>query len=191
MDSTYMTNPVIFLIDTLVSLYILAIMLRFLLQWVNAEFYNPISQFLVRITHPPIKFLRRYIPSVGKIDSSSIVLALALQMIANYIILVLKGFSISFGALTLLSFSHLLSMLINILIFAVFARAILSWINPGTFNAATSILYSLTEPLMVLCRKMIPELGGLDLSPLLAIIGLQLAKMIILPPMQELITMIG
>ncbi len=191
MDSTYMTNPVIFLIDTLVSLYILAIMLRFLLQWVNAEFYNPISQFLVRITHPPIKFLRRYIPSVGKIDSSSIVLALALQMIANYIILLLKGFSIGFGALTLLSFSHLLSMLINILIFAVFARAILSWINPGTFNAATSILYSLTEPLMVLCRKMIPELGGLDLSPLLAIIALQLAKMIILPPMQELITMIG
>ena len=191
MDTTYMTNPVIFLIDTLVSLYILAIMLRFLLQWVNAEFYNPISQFLVKITHPPIKFLRRYVPSVGKIDTSSIVLALALQMIANYIILILKGFSISLGALALLSFSHLLSMLINILIFAVFARAIMSWLNPGTFDAATSILCSLTDPLLVLCRRLIPELGGLDLSPLLAIIALQLAKMIILPPMQELIALIG
>ena len=191
MDSTYMTNPVIFLIDTLVSLYILAIMLRFLLQWTNAEFYNPISQYLVKITHPPIKFLRRYVPSVGKIDTSSIVLALALQMTANYIILILKGFSVGLGALVLLSFSHLLSMLINILIFAVFARAIMSWLNPGTFDAATSILYSLTEPVLTLCRKLIPELGGLDLSPLLAIIALQLAKMIILPPMQELIALIG
>ena len=83
MDSTYMTNPLIFLIDTLVSLYILAIMLRFLLQWANADFYNPISQFLVKITHPPIKLLRRYIPSVGKIDTASLVLALVLQMLSD------------------------------------------------------------------------------------------------------------
>ena len=191
MNSSYMTDPIIFLIDTLLSLYILAVLLRFLLQWSSAEFYNPISQFLVKITHPPLKILRRIIPSIGKIDTSSIVLAMLLQVLITYIILVLKGVSISFGALTVLSFTQLLSLIINVFIFSVFARAILSWINPGSYNAASSILYSLTEPLLTLSRKLIPDLGGIDLSPLIALLALQLVKMLLLPPLQQLTTLIG
>ena len=191
MNSSYMTDPIIFLIDTLLSLYILAVLLRFLLQWSSAEFYNPISQFLVKITHPPLKILRRIIPSIGKIDTSSIVLAMLLQVLTTYIILVLKGVSISFGALTVLSFTQLLSLIINIFIFSVFARAILSWINPGSYNAASSILYSLTEPLLTLSRKLIPDLGGIDLSPLIALLALQLVKMLLIPPLQQLTSLIG
>ena len=191
MGTNYMTDPIIFLIDTLFSLYILAVFLRFLLQWCNAEFYNPISQFLVKITHPPLKILRRFIPPIGKIDTSSIVLLFALQILADFSILILKGVSISFAALAILSVSQLLSLLINIFIFSVFARAILSWLSPGSFNAASSVLYSLTEPLLNLCRKLIPDLGGMDLSPLVALIGLQLAKMLLLPPLQQLTVLIG
>jgi YggT family protein len=191
MDSTYMTNPAIFIIDTLFSLYILAVMLRFLLQWTGAEFYNPISQFLVKATHPPLRILRRFVPSIGKIDTSSLVLVLALQMLADFFILMLKGVSIGIGALAILSITQLVSLLINIFIFAVFARALLSWLNPGTFNAASSILYSLTEPLLNICRRFIPDLGGIDLSPLAALLLLQLAKMLILPPLQELASLIG
>ncbi|WP_036252574.1 YggT family protein [Methylobacter sp. BBA5.1] len=191
MDSTYMTNPVIFIIDTLFSLYILAVMLRFLLQWCGAEFYNPISQFLVKVTHPPLRILRRFVPPVGKIDTSSLVLVLALQMLADFSILMLKGVSIGIGALAILSITQLVSLLINIFIFAVFARALLSWLNPGTFNAASSILYSLTEPLLDICRRFIPDLGGIDLSPLAALLLLQLAKMLILPPLQQLAGLIG
>jgi YggT family protein len=191
MDSTYVTNPAIFIIDTLFSLYILAVMLRFLLQWCGAEFYNPISQFLVKATHPPLRILRRFVPPIGKIDTSSLVLVLALQMLADFSILMLKGVSIGIGALTILSITQLVSLLINIFIFAVFARALLSWLNPGTFNAASSILYSLTEPLLNVCRRFIPDLGGIDLSPLVALLLLQLAKMLILPPLQELASLIG
>lgn len=191
MDSTYMTNPVIFIIDTLFSLYILAVMLRFLLQWCGAEFYNPISQFLVKVTHPPLRILRRFVPPVGKIDTSSLVLVLALQMLADFSILMLKGVSIGIGALAILSITQLVSLLINIFIFAVFARALLSWLNPGTFNAASSILYSLTEPLLDICRRFIPDLGGIDLSPLAALLLLQLAKMLILPPLHQLAGLIG
>ncbi|MBF6648357.1 MULTISPECIES: YggT family protein [unclassified Methylobacter] len=191
MDSTYVTNPAIFIIDTLFSLYILAVMLRFLLQWCGAEFYNPISQFLVKATHPPLRILRRFVPPIGKIDTSSLVLVLALQMLADFSILMLKGVSIGIGALTILSMTQLVSLLINIFIFAVFARALLSWLNPGTFNAAASILYSLTEPLLNVCRRFIPDLGGIDLSPLVALLLLQLAKMLILPPLQELASLIG
>jgi YggT family protein len=191
MDTTYVTNPAIFIIDTLFSLYILGVMLRFLLQWCGAEFYNPISQFLVKATHPPLRILRRFVPPMGKIDTSSLVLVLALQMLADFSILMLKGVSIGIGALTILSITQLVSLLINIFIFAVFARALLSWLNPGTFNAASSILYSLTEPLLNVCRRFIPDLGGIDLSPLVALLLLQLAKMLILPPLQELASLIG
>lgn len=191
MDSSYMTDPVIFIIDTLFSLYILAVMLRFLLQWAGAEFYNPISQFLVKATHPPLRILRRFVPPVGKIDTSSLVLVLALQMLADFSILMLKGVSIGIGALTILALTQLVSLLINVFIFAVFARALLSWLTPGTFNAASSILYSLTEPLLNVCRRFLPDLGGIDLSPLAALLLLQLAKMLILPPLHQLASLIG
>ena len=191
MGSTYMTDPIIFLIDTLFSLYILAILLRFLLQWCGADFYNPISQFLVKVTHPPLKILRRFVPSIGKIDTSSLILVLTLQMLADFSILMLKGFTINIGALTVLSLTQLVSLLLNVFVFAVFARAILSWFNPGAFNAAASILATLTEPLLDICRKVIPDLGGIDLSPLAALLLLQLAKMVLLPPLHELACLIA
>ncbi len=192
MGSSYMTDPIVFLIDTLFSLYILAVLLRFLLQWCGGDFYNPISQFLVKITHPPLKILRRFVPSIGKIDTSSLVLMLSLQMLADAsILLLLNGSMINIGALAITAITQLISLLINVLVFAVFARALLSWMNPGTFNAAASILATLTEPLLDVCRRMIPGLGGIDLSPLAALLLLQLAKMVILPPLHELAGLIG
>lgn len=191
MGSTYFSDPIIFLLDTGFSFYILAVVLRFLLQLVGGDFYNPISQFLVKITHPPLRLLRRYIPVAGKVDTSSIVLVIALQMFSDAIILALKGSSFSFATLTLLSVSQLISLVINMFVFAIFARALLSWLAPGTFNATSNLLYSITEPLLVSCRRMIPDIGGIDLSPLIALIGLQLARMLIIPPLQSLITLVG
>ena len=187
MNSNYLTDPIILVIDSVASLYILAVMLRFLLQWQGAAFYNPISQFLVKVTHPPLRLLRRFIPPFGKIDTSSLILMLALQIIVNFTILFLQNVIINIAALTILSLSDLFSLLINIFVFAVFARALLSWITPGAYGgAAASILTSLTEPLLALCRKFIPDFGGIDLSPLAVLLFLQLAKMVILPPLQEL-----
>jgi YggT family protein len=191
MGATYMTDPIIFLIDTLCSLYIMAVLLRFLLQWCGADFYNPISQFLVKITHPPLRIMRRFVPSIGKIDSSSLVLMLSLQMATDFSILLLKGVNINIGALAILSMTQLISLLLNVLVFSVFARAVLSWVNPGAFYAAASIVEALSNPILNLCRKMIPNLGGIDLSPLAALLLLQMAKMVVLPPLHELSSMIG
>ncbi len=191
MNSSYWTDPVIFLLDTVFSLYILAVMLRFLLQWTRADFYNPISQFIVKITHPPLQFLRRYVPAMGKIDTSSIILALLLQITSYVLIVAIKGVLISIPALIILSFNDLVSLLLNIFVFAVFARAILSWFDPGSYNPASSLLQSLTEPLLALCRKLTPDLGGIDLSPLIALVVLQLAKMMLLPPLNQLAMLVG
>ncbi|MGR8930866.1 MAG: YggT family protein [Gammaproteobacteria bacterium] len=191
MGSNYLANPVVFLIDTLFSLYILAIMLRFLLQWAQADFYNPVSQFLVKITHPPLRIMRRFIPAVGRIDSSSLVLALVLQIVANFAILAIKGLTIGLAALMLLSFTDLLKMVMDIFIYSIFAAALLSWIAPGSYGGASSLLYTLTEPVLNVCRRLIPYIGGIDLSPLVALVLLQLAKMMILPPLHELTALLS
>lgn len=191
MNASYFTNPVIFIIDSVLSLYILAILLRFLLQWCRADFYNPVSQFIIKITHPPLKLLRRYIPPMGKIDTSCLVFALGLQMLADFSIFLLKGMTISIGALSLLAMSELISMLFDILIYSILARAILSWINPAGFDSVSSVLISITEPMLDTCRKFVPDFGGVDASPLAALILLQLAKMVILPPIQQLASLIS
>lgn len=191
MGSSYLTDPIILVVDSLSSLYILAVLLRFLLQWCGTSFYHPMAQLLLKITHPPLRILRRYVPPIGRIDTSSLVLVLALQMLANFIILILKGVTVNVGALTILSITDLVALLINIFIFAIFARALLSWINPGAYDSASSILASLTEPLLVMARKIIPGVGGIDLSPLAVLLLLQLAKMLILPPLQQLASLLG
>lgn len=191
MNSAYMTDPVVFLINTLFTLYISAVLLRFLLQYVGADFYNPISQFLIKITHPPLKVLRRFVPAIKKLDTASLLLAFILQVLAFLLISLLKGISIGIATLAMLSFAELVELFINIFVFSVFVRALLSWINPGNFDAATSILVSITEPLLNICRKFIPDMGGIDLSPLLVLLFLQLAKMILLPPLHGLASLVS
>jgi YggT family protein len=186
MGPSYVTAPLVFLIDTVFSLYILAVVLRFLLQWNRADFYNPISQFLVRITHPPLKLLRRIVPAVGKIDTSSLILALGLQMLANLAILLISGAIPNFAGLILISFADVLKIVLDIFVYAIFVNALLSWIAPNNYNAASSLLYTLTEPVLRICRRMIPDIGGIDLSPLIALVLLQLTKMMVLPPLHEL-----
>jgi YggT family protein len=191
MGSSYLTDPLVLIIEALSSLYILAVLMRFLLQWSGADFYNPISQFLVKATQPPLRLLRRYIPPIGKIDTSSLILMLALQMLANFLIGLLQGATLGIGALTVIAIMELVNLLFNVFIFSIIARALLSWLNPGRFDAASSILYSLTEPLLNIFRRIIPDLGGIDLSPLAALLFLQVARMIILPPLNELAALIA
>jgi YggT family protein len=191
MGSSYLTDPLVLVIEALSSLYILAVLMRFLLQWCGADFYNPISQFLVKATQPPLRLMRRYIPSIGKIDTSSLILMLALQMLANFLIGLLQGATLGIGALTVIAIMELINLLFNVFIFSIIARAILSWVNPGRFDAASSILYSLTEPLLNIFRRIIPDLGGIDLSPLAALLFLQVARMIILPPLNQLAALIA
>ncbi|CAI8958101.1 YggT family protein [Methylocaldum szegediense] len=191
MSPDFLVNPAIFLIDTLFSLYIFALLLRFLFQWMNADYYNPISQFLIKITHPPLRVLRRFIPAIGRVDTASLVLMLGLQMLGGYLIFLLQDTSLTFSALAVWAFAQLLDLLFNIFFFAIIIRAVLSWVSPRTYNPAISLLYSLTEPLLRFGRRLLPPIGGIDLSPLIPLIGIQLAKMLVLPPLQQLTTLLN
>ncbi len=186
MGSSYLTNPIQFLIQTLFGLYILAIMLRFLLQWVRADFYNPISQFLVKITNPPLRPLRRVIPGLGGIDLAAVLLMLALQVVAILLIQAVAGVLPSLGFTIVASIAELVDLGFNVFLFAIFIQVIISWINPGAHNPATGLLYSLTEPVLRPARRMIPAMGGLDLSPMAVIIAIYLLKMLLIPPIEHI-----
>jgi YggT family protein len=179
--NNYLANPLEFLITTLFSLYILAVMLRFLLGLVRADFYNPVSQFLVRITNPPLVPLRKVIPTIGKFDSAAVVLMLVLQLLSVFIVVALHGVSISFVSILAFTVGELILLLLNVFLFAIIVQVVMSWISPGTYSPVTAVLYSLTNPVLEPFRRLIPPLSGIDLSPLFALIALQVARMLIMP----------
>jgi YggT family protein len=161
----------VYLVQTLLSLYLVTMLLRFLLQLVRADFYNPISQFIVKVTNPLVIPLRRVIPGLGGIDVSSLLLALLLQLAAIVALLLINGLSPP-GILLLLAWSVLgvLGLLVNIYFFALLAMIILSWVAAGSRHPAIYLLYQITEPVMAPFRKVLPPMGGLDLSPILVFV---------------------
>lgn len=161
----------VYLVQTLLSLYLVTMLLRFLLQLVRADFYNPISQFIVKVTNPLVIPLRRLIPGLGGIDVSSLLLALLLQIAAIVALLLINGLSPP-GIFLLLAWSVLgvLGLLVNIYFFALLGMIILSWVAAGSRHPAIYLLYQITEPVMAPFRKVLPPMGGLDLSPILVFV---------------------
>lgn len=180
----YFTDAGIFLVETLFGLYILAVLLRFLLQIARADFYNPLAQFLVAITNPPLKPLRRIIPGLFGLDLASVVLLLALEALHFTLLALLLGQPPRAGAIALNGVADLLQLTLNVYLFAILIRVILSWISPYP-NAASRVLTTLTEPLLRPARRLIPPVGGVDLSPMAVMIGLVLVNMLVLRPLLQ------
>lgn len=173
-------NPFIFLLDTLFNIYIALVLLRFLLQQVGADFYNPISQFIVKATNKPVLIARRVIPSYRGIDLGCLTLAVLLIFIKLSVLLSLNGIPLSLGGLLIYSLHDLIELVFDIFIFAIFIQAILSWINPDPYNPVSAVLTSLTRPILRPIRKRLPVMSGLDLSTIVALIGLMFIKRAVL-----------
>lgn len=168
------------LVHTFFQLFLLALMLRLILQLARADFYNPISQFVVKVTAPLLTPLRRIIPGVGGIDIATIVLILLTQMIATAILVVIQGYSIP-NPLFLLLWGAIgaIGLLINIYFFAILAAIIVSWIAPGSYHPLILLLHQITEPVMKPFRNLIPPLGGLDLSPIFVFLAINVLQIIL------------
>lgn len=186
MDSSYFTNPLVFLVQVIFGLYALVVMLRFLLQIVRADFYNPLSQFIVKVTSPVLNPLRKVVPSVGGKDTASLVLAwlvLTIELMLTFLIL---GQGPQPLMSLLMAVPKLLELVINIFLFSILIQVIISWVSPGNYNPAIGVIHSLTEPLLGPARRVIPPIGGIDLSPMAVMIGLYLLQMLLIPPVQSL-----
>ena len=182
----YLSNAGVFLIKTLFGIYEIIILLRFLMQMVRADFYNPISQFVVKATSLPLKPLRRLIPGAAGMDMASLVLLLVVIIIELLLLSLVSTLPMpsAFG-LAALALVELLKLTINVFLFSVIILAILSWVSPGGYNPVANLLFQITAPLMRPARRMLPPMGGLDLSPMLVIIALYLLILLLVDPLQN------
>ncbi|MDH5446279.1 MAG: YggT family protein [Gammaproteobacteria bacterium] len=187
MGGNYVNNAGVFLIQTLVGLYALTFMLRFLLQLVRADFYNPFSQFLVKVTNPVVKPLRKIIPGIAGIDWASVVAVYLLMLLEFVLIGLLPRLSIPTPqGLLLLALAESLSLLLNVFLFSIIIQAVISWINPGSYNPVVGVLHQLTAPVLAPFRRLIPPISGLDLSPMAAIIVLYLINLLFIHPITDI-----
>lgn len=186
MSGSYLTDPVVFLIRTLFGLYIAVVLIRFLLQWARADFYNPISQFIVRVTSPVLRPLRQVIPGYRGLDLASLVLAWVLMAVQLGLIGGLLGLEGSLLGALVWAIPALLELMIDIMLFAVLVRVILSWISPDPYNPAVALLGRLTDPILQPAQRLVPPIGGIDLSPMVVMIGLVLLQMLLVPPLEGL-----
>jgi YggT family protein len=187
MGAGYLAQPAIFLVKVLFGLYATLVVLRFLLQLTRADFYNPLSQFIVKATKPLLNPLRRVIPGVSGIDVASLVLAWFVLTLEQLAILALAGAGFQLAGAALLAIPELISLIINVFLFAILIQVIISWINPGGYNPAIGLIHGLTEPLLAPVRRRMPNMGGLDLSPMVVMLGLVVLEMLLIPPIKELI----
>ncbi|MDE1515959.1 MULTISPECIES: YggT family protein [Vibrio] len=173
-------NSMSFLINTLFDLYIMVVILRIWLQAARADFYNPFSQFIVKVTQPVVGPLRRMIPSLGSIDLATVLFAYLLCVL-KYVALVLiassgaVSFSADFLYLGLLS---LIKAAGGLLFWVLLIRAILSWVSQGR-SPIEYVFHQLTEPMLAPIRRILPAMGGFDFSVLVLFIALQFANFLI------------
>jgi YggT family protein len=182
----YVSNAGLFLVDLVLGLYVIAVLLRLLLQLVRADFYNPISQAIVTVTNPPLRFLRRWIPPARQIDSASVVLLFTVQFLNTLLIVWIVRGGGALPGLLLITIAELLQRCVYVFLFAIILLVIASWVAPGSRGPAIELLQSLCRPLLRPAQRLAPPLGGIDLSPFLIGVALQLAGMLLIAPLRDL-----
>ena len=172
-------NALIFIITTIAKLFLLILLLRFWLPVLRADFRNAIAQGILKLTSPLVIPVRRVIPSIGRLDTATIVVAFAIQYITLLVVMAIRG---SVGTILTISITAAIQLVVlslNLFLFATFIYVILSWVAPHTRNPATDIIATLVMPLLRPLDRVIPSVGGFSLSALALIILLQAAILLI------------
>ncbi|MDO9623461.1 MAG: YggT family protein [Pseudomonas sp.] len=176
-----LSTAAVYILQTIGSLYLLIVLLRFILQLVKADFYNPLSQFIVRATHPLLKPLRKVIPSFAGLDIASLVLAILVQLVLMALVLLLMGHGVGDPLLLLVwSIIGVTALFLKVFFFALIISVILSWVAQGSRNPAAELVSQICEPLLAPIRRVLPGMGGLDLSPIVAFLILNLIDMLVI-----------
>ncbi|MGY4534045.1 YggT family protein [Pseudomonas sp. TE3786] len=184
-----LNTAAVYILQTLGSLYLLIVLLRFILQLVRANFYNPLCQFIVRATQPLLKPLRKIIPGFGGLDIASLVLAILLQFILIALtILLTYGMFANPVQMLIWSMIGITALFLKVFFFALIISVILSWVAQGSHNPGVELVNQICEPVLAPIRRILPSMGGLDLSPIFAFLALKLLDMLVI---QNLMVMTG
>ncbi len=180
----------IFLLQALFGVFILVVLMRFLFQLMRVDFYNPITQMISRISDPILTPLRAALPSTRRVDGASLALLLLLQFLHLLSITAIQGVDASLSGLAVLSLSEILSLTAGILFWSIIILAVLSWFQPRTHHPGITLLQQLTDPLVRPIRQRIPPTSGVDLSPLVTLLGIKLAEFLLVAPLRDVASML-
>jgi len=173
------TNALVFIIHSIAQLYLLVLLLRLWLPLLRADFRNPLAPAILRLTSPVVVPIRRIVPPIGRLDTATILVAFIIEYLVLAILVMITRLPAGVFDITITAVSGLVLLSMHLFVFAIFVRVILSWISPGGYNPAAAIIFTLTEPLLRPLRRWLPSLGGIDISPVFAIILLLAATKIV------------
>lgn len=179
----YFLNASDFLVQTLLGIILFVALLRFWMQWVRADFRNEIGQFVITVTNPVIIPLRKIIPSIGSIDSATVVTCYLLALIKGFVFLAMRGIQADPLAIAVLALGELIEAAIYLLLIAVIVKIIASWISPRSYHPVVSLAHSISEPIMAPARRLLPPIAGIDFSPILVILFLQFSLRLFVAPL--------
>jgi len=166
------------------SLYLMIVMLRFLLQASRADFYNPVTQAIVKLTSPLVNPLRRIIPGWRGLDFASLTLALLLNSLITTLLILAAGYSLpNVGLIISWSAVGLFAFFLNIYYWAVVVSVIISFIAPFSGHPVMLIVHQLLDPVYKRLRKVVPAMGGLDFSPLFIFLGIKVLEILLIAPL--------
>lgn len=168
-----------FIIDALLTLVVIAFLLRLLLPWVRADFRNPIGQAVLQFTNPLVMPLRRLLPPAGRIDVAAVLALLVVQLTKTTLLRLVAGLGPAFVPLVVGGLIDLARTVLQFYFVAVLLHALLSWVAPGGYSAGSQLLARLCEPLLSPLRRIVPPIGGLDFSALFVLIGLQALQLLL------------
>ena len=181
-----MPQAAVFLVQTLLGMYVMILIIRFLLQLTRADFYNPIAQALVKVTQPVVSPFQKVLPRTGRISMPTLLVAFIAQALLIGMVFILSGYGWPNPLnMAIWSLIGLASQVLDILFFAILGSIILSWVAPQSSHPATMLLHQITEPVMAPARRMMPNLGGLDFSPIVVFIVINLIEMMALYPLAQ------
>lgn len=159
-----------FLVKTLIELYVMVLLIRIWMQWSRCDFYNPLAQFIVKVTQPIIRPMRKVIPALGPIDTSSLLLAFILATLKYPVLLLVQVGVLSLDPMNLLvGLLSLLKSAGTIVFWVIIARSLMSWISQGR-SPVEYVLIQMTEPMMAPIRRFLPAMGGIDFSAMIVIL---------------------
>ncbi|MEM9302433.1 MAG: YggT family protein [Pseudomonadota bacterium] len=185
MGGGYFSNAGIFLVQTIFGLLIILFLIRILLQVARANFFNPVCQFIAKATNPVLIPLKRIIPSWGRLDLAGVLVVWVLQAMEFKLVVLMTGRGIAWTTLLAFSFVELLDLTIIVFMVVIFAKVILSWVSPYGDNPLQPVLYQLSDPIMGPIQRRMPNLGGIDLSPMVALVLLQLVRILGVQPLMD------
>ena len=177
----YIQNPLGFVIDTVLGMYVIVILLRLVLQQCRADHRNPLSVMVIRLTDAPLGVFRRFVPGVLGVDMACLAFALTVNIIQFALIMIVSGYPVDIPGIAVLAFSDILKTLVWILIVAILIAAILSWFM-RSYHPVLDLAVQISEPVLRPFRSILPTMGGLDLSPILAFFVLNLILRLVVAP---------